>query len=61
MVKIHFLQKVHKKWSSCQKNGYHVLGGGRESEPKVIKVTFFLTLPLDKIFFKKLDMEHDPR
>ena len=26
--KIHFFPKVLKKWSSCQKNGYHFLGGG---------------------------------
>ena len=27
--KIHFFPKVLKKWSSCQKNGYHFLGGGQ--------------------------------
>ena len=27
--KIHFFPNVLKKWSSCQKNGYHFLGGGQ--------------------------------
>ena len=29
--KIHFFPKVLKKWSSCQKNGYHFLGGGGQN------------------------------
>ena len=32
--KIHFFPKVLKKWSSCQKNGYHFLGGGGGQNPK---------------------------
>ena len=30
-----------KNLSSCQKNGFHFLGGGGGSDPKVIKITFF--------------------
>ena len=29
--KIHFFPKELKKWSSCQTNGYHFLGGGGQS------------------------------
>merc|ERR1712175_42365 len=48
--KIHFFPKVLKKWSSCQKNGYHFLGGGG-SEPKVINITFFFFLNPSLTFF----------
>ena len=49
MVKIHFFQKVLKKWSSFRKKLLYILpllwGRGGGSGPKVEFSTFFLTLP----------------
>ena len=60
--KIHFFPKVLKKWSSCQKNGYHFLGGGVRTQSDKYPF-FFLTLPLltyihprDAIASKKSDI-----
>ena len=59
MVKIHFLQKVLKKWSSFRKKNFSITGGveggsGPYMEFSIIDFIFFLNPSLIKTFLQAL-------